>query len=127
MKKSASVLLFLLCLMQTPVFADNYERVNIYYNNGINYFKDKKYSSSILEFKKVLRQRPYDITVQINERICGNRADYVVHKRHVALHGYVRLFGHAFPFVLNPIPPLVSVGVPHASASVLTETVKVFP
>ena len=64
LKKSASVLLFLLCLMQTPVFADNYERVNIYYNNGINYFKDKKYSSSILEFKKVLRQRPYDITVQ---------------------------------------------------------------
>ncbi|HIS54431.1 TPA: tetratricopeptide repeat protein [Candidatus Galligastranaerophilus gallistercoris] len=65
LKKSASVLFLLLLLMQMPsVFADNYERVNIYYNNGVAYFKDKKYSSAILEFKKVLRQRPYDATVQ---------------------------------------------------------------
>ena len=65
LKKSASVLFLLLLLMQMPsVFADNYERVNIYYNNGVAYFKDKKYSSAILEFKKVLRQRPYDVTVQ---------------------------------------------------------------
>lgn len=62
--KKAFIALFLLCFIQFPAFADNEERVNIYYNNGVTYFKDKKYSSAILEFKKVLRQRPYDKTVQ---------------------------------------------------------------
>lgn len=64
MKKAVSSLFLFLLLAQIPVFADNQERLNIYYNNGVTYFKDKKYSSAILEFKKVLRNRPYDRTVQ---------------------------------------------------------------
>ena len=66
MKKALSLLILML-LLSPCTFAytnDNPERVNIYYNNGVTYFKDKKYSSAILEFKKVIRQRPYDKTVQ---------------------------------------------------------------
>lgn len=63
MKKAILLLLFL-ALVQAPIFADTSERINIYYSNGITYFKDKKFSSAILEFKKVLRLRPYDYTVQ---------------------------------------------------------------
>ena len=65
--KKALFLLVLMLLLSPCTFAytnDNPERVNIYYNNGVTYFKDKKYSSAILEFKKVIRQRPYDKTVQ---------------------------------------------------------------
>ena len=50
-------------MFQIPCLADMSERVNIYYNNGVMYFKDKKYTSAISEFKKVIRQRPYDKTV----------------------------------------------------------------
>lgn len=64
MKKIATALL-LLALIQVPALCDDMsERLNIYYNNGVTNFKDKKYSSAILEFKKVLRNRPYDKTVQ---------------------------------------------------------------
>lgn len=63
MKKAILLLLFL-ALIQAPIFADTTERVNIYYSNGVTYFKDKKFTSAILEFKKVLRIRPYDVTVQ---------------------------------------------------------------
>jgi len=40
------------------------ERYNIYYNNAVQLFKDKKYTSSINEFKKVLRFVPYDNNVK---------------------------------------------------------------
>ena len=65
MKRKALILL-LAILLSVPsiVFADNSERTTIYYNNGVAYFKDKKYTSAIMEFKKVLRARPYDKTVQ---------------------------------------------------------------
>ena len=63
MKKAALVILFL-AMIQIPVFCEDAERINLYYNNGITYLKEKKYSSSILEFKKVLRSRPFDKTVQ---------------------------------------------------------------
>ncbi len=63
MKKAATLVLFL-ALAQIPAFCESSERLNVYYNNGVVYFKDGKYSSAILEFKKVLRQRPYDKTVR---------------------------------------------------------------
>jgi len=39
------------------------ERYNIYYNNAVSLFKEKKYTSAINEFKKVLRFVPYDTNV----------------------------------------------------------------
>lgn len=65
MKRTFLFFLFLLLIIpQCHAYTDNSERINIYYNNGVSYLKDKKYSSAILEFKKVIRQRPYDKTVQ---------------------------------------------------------------
>lgn len=65
MKKLSGLLLLTLLLSSVPFcFAIDPERLNIYYNNGITYLKDNKYSSAILEFKKVLRQRPYDLSVR---------------------------------------------------------------
>ena len=43
--------------------ADIKERYNIYYNNAVTLFKEKKYTSAINEFKKVLRFVPYDTNV----------------------------------------------------------------
>ncbi len=40
------------------------ERYNVYYNNGVNLYKEKKYTAAINEFKKVLRYVPYDKNVQ---------------------------------------------------------------
>lgn len=65
MKKNLSgIILLMFLLSMAPSFAETAERLNVYYNNGVTYFKDKKYSSAILEFKKVIRRRPYDKTVQ---------------------------------------------------------------
>lgn len=44
--------------------ADIKERYNVYYNNGVNLYKGKKYTSAINEFKKVLRYVPYDYNVK---------------------------------------------------------------
>ncbi len=63
-KSLVAIFLLFILSFSAPCYADNSERVNIYYNNGVTYFKDKKYSSAIMEFKKVIRQRPYDKTVQ---------------------------------------------------------------
>ena len=40
------------------------QKYNLYFNNGVSYLKNKKYSSAIIEFKKVLRFQPYDSTVR---------------------------------------------------------------
>ncbi len=61
--KKTLILILAIFLLNLPALCDTSERVNIYYNNGVNYLKDKKYSSAIIEFKKVIRQRPYDKTV----------------------------------------------------------------
>ncbi len=64
MKKTA-ILLFLIILMQTPAYCEiSPDKLQVYYQNGVVYLKDKKYSSSIIELKKVIRQRPYDRTVR---------------------------------------------------------------
>lgn len=55
------------------------QKYNLYYNNGISNLKNKKYSSAIVEFKKVLRFQPYDDTVR--QSLCLAylaRADYYV-------------------------------------------------
>ncbi len=63
-KKAIILMLFLAFVAQPFVYADSSERTQIYYNNGVTYLKSKKYSSAIVEFKKVLRARPYDKTAQ---------------------------------------------------------------
>ena len=40
------------------------QKYNLYFNNGVSYLKNKRYSSAIVEFKKVLRFQPYDATVR---------------------------------------------------------------
>ena len=81
MKKAATLVLFL-ALAQIPAFCESSERLNVYYNNGVVYFKDGKYSSAILEFKKVLRQRPYDKTVRYAlSDVYLSRAKYYADKR----------------------------------------------
>jgi len=53
------------CILQNlqVSFADDLKYMD-YYNNAVTLFKANKYSSSILEFKKVLRIKPYDETVK---------------------------------------------------------------
>ena len=40
------------------------QKYNLYFNNGVSYLKNKRYTSAIIEFKKVLRFQPYDATVR---------------------------------------------------------------
>ena len=40
MKKAATLVLFL-ALAQIPAFCESSERLNVYYNNGVVYFKEK--------------------------------------------------------------------------------------
>ncbi len=74
-----------LALISQNVYAatdmDNYTRFNEYYNNGVTLFKANKYSSAILEFKKVLRAKPYDNTVRNALIYCYlARADFYVNQ-----------------------------------------------
>ena len=67
--KIYSTLILALLLASPSVFAadnpnDIKERYNVYYNNGVNLYKEKKYTSAINEFKKVLRFVPYDANVK---------------------------------------------------------------
>lgn len=63
-------LLFLLTfLIILPSFSAQYNadaerRLNEHYENGVTFLKSSKYASAILEFKKVLRNRPYDAKVK---------------------------------------------------------------
>ena len=60
---------------------DSLTRFNEYYNNGVMLFKANKYSSAILEFKKVLRAKPYDNTVRNALISCYlARADFYVNQ-----------------------------------------------
>lgn len=57
------------CSFALPAFSDEAgldirERYNVYYNNGVNLYKQNKYTDAINEFKKVLRFVPYDATVK---------------------------------------------------------------
>lgn len=57
------------------------QRYNLYYNNGVSYLKNKRYSSAIVEFKKVLRYQPNDAAVK--EALCTSylaRADYFLNE-----------------------------------------------
>lgn len=57
------------------------QKYNLYFNNGVSYLKNKKYSSAIIEFKKVLRFQPYDATVR--QSLCSAylaRADYYLNE-----------------------------------------------
>ena len=57
------------------------QKYNLYFNNGVSYLKNKKYSSAIIEFKKVLRFQPYDSTVR--QSLCSAylaRADYYLNE-----------------------------------------------
>ncbi len=58
-----SVFLFLSSYAYNPTQED-VQRFSAYYSNGMQYFKNAQFSSAIVEFKKVLRFSPYDITVQ---------------------------------------------------------------
>ncbi len=58
-----SVFLFLSSYAYNPTQED-VQRFSAYYSNGMQYFKNGQFSSSIVEFKKVLRFSPYDVTVQ---------------------------------------------------------------
>lgn len=61
--------------------AGNVERFSEYYNNGVTLFKANKYSSAILEFKKVLRAKPYDGNVRNALISCYlARADFYVNQ-----------------------------------------------
>ena len=66
-KYFASFLLSAALLSTVPAAYSNEgdikERYNIYYNNAVTLFKEKKYTSAINEFKKVLRFVPYDTNV----------------------------------------------------------------
>ena len=62
----ASFLLMTALINNTAAYsaeADIKERYNVYYNNAVTLFKEKKYTSAINEFKKVLRFVPYDTNV----------------------------------------------------------------
>ncbi len=62
--------------------SDTLTRFNEYYNNGVTLFKANKYSSAILEFKKVLRAKPYDNTVRNALITCYlARADYYINEQ----------------------------------------------
>lgn len=57
------------------------QKYNLYFNNGVSYLKNKKYSSAIIEFKKVLRFQPYDATVR--QSLCSAylaRADHYLNE-----------------------------------------------
>lgn len=62
------VILIAICLFlnnygqSAEVSQQDMQRYSAYYSNGVEYFKNKQYSSSIIEFKKVLRFSPYDTT-----------------------------------------------------------------
>lgn len=68
-KYISAFLMFYLALVAIPAYSaenpnDIKERYNVYYNNGVNLYKEKKYTLAINEFKKVLRYVPYDKNVQ---------------------------------------------------------------
>lgn len=81
MKKLSTVLLLTTLFLSQQSFAmptqEELQRYNLYYNNGVSNLKNKKYSSAIVEFKKVLRYQPYDLGVK--QSLCTAylaRADY---------------------------------------------------
>lgn len=84
-KVSALFLISLIsaCSLTLPVFSDEgadiKERYSVYYNNGVNLYKEKKYNDAINEFKKVLRFVPYDVNVK-NALYTAyiSRADYAL-------------------------------------------------
>lgn len=60
---------------------EDIQKYNLYYNNGVSNLKNKKYSSAIVEFKKVLRFQPYDDTVrQSLSTAYLARADYYMNE-----------------------------------------------
>ena len=68
MKKRIVLALSLTLLVNNLVFAEisqqDVQRYSAYYSNGMQYLKNQQFSSAIVEFKKVLRFSPYDLTIQ---------------------------------------------------------------
>lgn len=69
MKKIFLISAVLIILISQKGFCAQYDaqtnaQLNEYYNNAVTLFKANKYSSAILEFRKVMRARPYDDTVK---------------------------------------------------------------
>ena len=60
---------------------EDIQKYNLYYNNGVSHLKNKRYTSAITEFKKVLRFQPFDDTVR--QSLCSAylaRADYYINE-----------------------------------------------
>ena len=59
-----AVTLFLFNYANAEVSQQDAQRYSAYYSNGMQYLKNQQFSSAIVEFKKVLRFSPYDLTIQ---------------------------------------------------------------
>ena len=63
-----AITLFLNNFADAQVSQQEAQRYSAYYSNGMQYLKNQQFSSAIVEFKKVLRFSPYDLTIQ--EALC---------------------------------------------------------
>ncbi len=61
---ATSLFLLTTSLALADVSQQDVQRYSAYYSNGMQYLKNGQYSSSISEFKKVLRFSPYDATTR---------------------------------------------------------------
>lgn len=59
-----AIALFLYSQVQAQPSQQDVQRYSTYYSNGMQYLKNQQYSSAIIEFRKVLRFSPYDLTIQ---------------------------------------------------------------
>ena len=59
-----AITLFLYNCANAEVSQQDAQRYSAYYSNGMQYLKNQQFSSAIVEFKKVLRFSPYDLTIQ---------------------------------------------------------------
>ena len=60
---------------------EDIQKYNLYYNNGVSHLKNKRDTSAITEFKKVLRFQPFDDTVR--QSLCSAylaRAAYYINE-----------------------------------------------
>ncbi len=68
MRKTIALALTVSFLSMGSVLAQDVEQINkrynMYYNNAVLYLNNNQYTKAIVEFKKVLRYQPYDITVR---------------------------------------------------------------
>jgi Tfp pilus assembly protein PilF len=59
-----AITLFLYNYANAEISQQDAQRYSTYYSNGMQYLKNQQFSSAIVEFKKVLRFSPYDLTIQ---------------------------------------------------------------